>query len=612
MKKMKHFYGVSLLTAVCLAACTPENEFIRSNGNLKSLAFAVSTSNDQSTSTRSGEESYVVDTFVLGNDTLSLVCTVTDLDTPAPEVQDSPVTRGTPIYTRKDGTNSLYNLQTIYGNFNVSGYIVKGEGASSTLEPFYFNKTSDDRKSTIMGENDPEDTYENIKYVFDGETDGYEIESGSKTGWEYWHPADGTGADDFYWWKDAHHADKNYKLAFYAYAPTSTVEKGIATWKNGTKEALDKTNFFPQGKIIFEYTVPKALSGYSNRDAEVQPDILVGATEPKLRDQLDKQTINSTEHYIVPLKFFHALCGVNFKADKKLAENESGLVIHSVTLSGFKNSGKCTFTLGTPTTGKSENKISWDFTGYDGHDGTYTQTFSYEVPTSSDFKDDKITDKDATIYGPMEGDYASGNYASKNFMLIPQTYGTGGDAPDAKISINYTYNGETKTKTTSFAGTSYTWYAGKLYTYSIKKIADDIDVDIVETFDPTTKTKSNVTVKNTGTSNAYVRAAVIANWVDENGIIVAPCEPTFTPGTNWIEGSDGFYYYKNIILGGHIPANYLIGSYTAGTSPVKGAHLEMSVIGQGIKAGTGTSTDRSNVAGVWKGISEGDLTSTKE
>ena len=589
---------VALSSALFLSmmmSCTPDDEFTRSNGQMGLLGFSVGIADDnESSATRS--ESYVVDTFVLDGDTLSLVCTVTDMDAPAPEAEETSDTRGVPIYTR-EGTSPLYNLQTVYGYFNVSGYKVASDGSLSDFTENYVGTDGQTVTSTTP--------YKNIPYVFDGDTYGYETTSGgTKTGWEYWSPASTSTAGNFYWWRDKVNAGNNYNLAFYAYSPTNDVADPYKWTPTNMVHSKD-------GVITFDYTVPKAVSGYTNKDAEVQPDILVGATLPTLRDDLEKKTINSTEHYIVPLKFFHALCGVRFKAHEDLAKNESGLKINYVTLSGFKNSGKCTFTLGTPTSGKSADKISWaSFEST--NTGTYTQTFDYTVPTESGFADGKA-EKDATIYGAEE----STTGAHKNFMLIPQSYGTSlSNAPDAKLTINYTFHGATRTKEVALlpsGASAYTWQAGKLYTYSIKKIANEVDVAIVETFSASTKTKSSVKVHNTGTVNAYIRAAVIANWVKTdasgNEIVIAPLnfsdtnQCTFTDGFNtdkWIPGGDGFYYYYEVVEPDKTTKEDLFKSpLIAGASPADPAeaYLKVVILTQGLPAKD--ATDQSDAATKW-------------
>lgn len=88
--------------------------------------------------------------------------------------------------------------------------------------------------------------------------------------------------------------------------------------------------------------------------------------------------------------------------------------------------------------------------------------------------------------------------------------------------------------------------------------------EVKNTFEPakvTTKveekfdgiTKSEVKIKNTGNINAYIRVAVVANWIDKDGNVYGGAMPT--EGTNyelklangWFEGSDGYFYYPTAI-----------------------------------------------------------------
>ena len=97
-----------------------------------------------------------------------------------------------------------------------------------------------------------------------------------------------------------------------------------------------------------------------------------------------------------------------------------------------------------------------------------------------------------------------------------------------------------------------------------------------ESFNGTTKT--NVTISNTGDTEAYIRAAIVVTWKDgENGNVyagkpVAGEDYTISLNENdWIEGSDGYYYYKKPVAPGtstavliescravteHVPAGY--------------------------------------------------------
>lgn len=76
-----------------------------------------------------------------------------------------------------------------------------------------------------------------------------------------------------------------------------------------------------------------------------------------------------------------------------------------------------------------------------------------------------------------------------------------------------------------------------------------------EKFDRTTKT--NVTITNTGDTEAYIRAAIVVTWKDaENGNVYGAMPVLGTDYTmdmnlsNWIVGIDGYYYYKNAVQPG--------------------------------------------------------------
>ncbi|SCH66198.1 alternate signal-mediated exported protein%2C CPF_0494 family [uncultured Clostridium sp.] len=81
-----------------------------------------------------------------------------------------------------------------------------------------------------------------------------------------------------------------------------------------------------------------------------------------------------------------------------------------------------------------------------------------------------------------------------------------------------------------------------------------VSCEVTENF--TNNKKDNVRVKNTGTTDAYIRATYVVNWVDAQGNIVAS-EPagykyTLTANLNnsWTKGSDGYFYYTSPIAPG--------------------------------------------------------------
>lgn len=86
-----------------------------------------------------------------------------------------------------------------------------------------------------------------------------------------------------------------------------------------------------------------------------------------------------------------------------------------------------------------------------------------------------------------------------------------------------------------------------------------VTIQVDETFDGSTK--SDVSIKNTGTVPAYIRVALVPAWVDDEGNIAAkPASLELKDDCNiawgkvgngyeddWFIGSDGFYYCKTVI-----------------------------------------------------------------
>lgn len=82
--------------------------------------------------------------------------------------------------------------------------------------------------------------------------------------------------------------------------------------------------------------------------------------------------------------------------------------------------------------------------------------------------------------------------------------------------------------------------------------SSQVSCEVNESFNGTTK--SNVSVSNTGDTEAYIRAAIVVTWKDaENGDVYGAMPVLGTDYTmdmnlsNWIEGSDGYYYYKKAV-----------------------------------------------------------------
>ena len=130
----------------------------------------------------------------------------------------------------------------------------------------------------------------------------------------------------------------------------------------------------------------------------------------------------------------------------------------------------------------------------------------------------------------------------------------------------------------------------------------EVTTEVVETV--CENTKSNVQIKNTGDTTAYIRAAVVITWQDENGNVLGelPAEETdyaitYNLDSGWKKGADGFYYWTAPVLSDDEDAfnchtGVLINSCEAkNIIKVIGAgedtvayHLAVEVIGSGIQS----------------------------
>ena len=122
-----------------------------------------------------------------------------------------------------------------------------------------------------------------------------------------------------------------------------------------------------------------------------------------------------------------------------------------------------------------------------------------------------------------------------------------------------------------------------------------VTTEVVETFNGTTK--SNVSIKNTGNTDANIRAAVVVTWQNEKGEVwgKAPVAGTdynisfntaeqSEPVGKWTQKADGFYYWSAPVAPG-ANTGILITECTAveGKAPA-GYALCVEIIASGIQA----------------------------
>lgn len=99
----------------------------------------------------------------------------------------------------------------------------------------------------------------------------------------------------------------------------------------------------------------------------------------------------------------------------------------------------------------------------------------------------------------------------------------------------------------------------------------------------------SIDVTNTGTVNAYIRAAIIVSWMDSNGDVrgIAPSSSDYSLGINsadWHrDPNTGFYYYKPIVAAGGT-TNDLVTSITINGAVPDGYDLSVEVVAEAIQA----------------------------
>ena len=133
-----------------------------------------------------------------------------------------------------------------------------------------------------------------------------------------------------------------------------------------------------------------------------------------------------------------------------------------------------------------------------------------------------------------------------------------------------------------------------------------VSCEVTEEFDG--ETKSEVNVKNTGDTDAYIRVRLVSYRVnDAKEHIGGTAEiPEFTPGYGWVEHG-GYYYYTQPVAPGEKPAADLIDSKGITLVEYKdadGGKQVIEVIAEAIQSAPDTAVE--NAWGVT--IAEGSVT----
>lgn len=433
----------------------------------------------------------------------------------------APATKGTPVYTENVGV--LYkNKLGVYaaGNFGDATY----ESMDTEMYP---------RKGG---------------------------EYGTGNGWRYHHNYDGDP------WPN-----ETTAVDFYFRMPVDMDEHGVTLGESA----------YSNGTISFSYTSPTKASD--------QQDIIFAARP------ISKAEYKGALPNGVPVLFNHALTGVKFAIANY--DDEAQISIKSVSFSGLIGTGSCTV---TPSSETNHTDVK------DNHSSTVdgvvvwrdTRVVENAVYSSGEF---------GTPVSYESGSFANnGNYpdsfkgagaamtanlndadATQTFWFIPQAMKDG-----IELTIKYTYgSSEVRTGVIDFgkelAKSNVVWKAGQLRTYTIRvdevnvKIEDTVTLQGSESDSYKNSIKNAVVISNTGNTDVYIRAAIVGQWLDENGdpvfgftdytagkvkLVESWYQDQFgengkkTHGTFsglvgydiatsdwWKKGDDGYYYFKYVV-----------------------------------------------------------------
>lgn len=383
----------------------------------------------------------------------------------------------------------------------------------------------------------------------------------------------------------------------------------------------------------------------------------------------------------VPVLFKHALTGVKFAIGNDSDDiRDNGIAIKEIIFNGIKDKGTCTIkptpedeTYQDTDTHSSAGDVKWEDVDYDVSGGTPYSTGVLGKTVDGKFVPDALVDYDSGSFannGKYPTSFSDGGNlqnlndadATKTFWFIPQAI-----TDAVTLTIVYIFDGKEFTWTIDFGATLATanveWEAGQLRTYTIK--VDDVNVKIedkvvpeahpntvltklvdgVETpvldkdgkqymFTAYDGTKSDIVITNTGNTDAFIRAAIIGQWLEDvldiHGQVIESYPvfgfTDFTEGNyesveswyqdqfvskthrhgefsdlagysadykgDWVyDESDGFYYYKNVVKVGEAVPEPLFTQYEVKKTPavavagsVKEVYFVLEIATQAVSA----------------------------
>ena len=330
-------------------------------------------------------------------------------------------------------------------------------------------------------------------------------------------------------------------------------------WSFHPKEIAQAPDYI----ISNDATAPSLSFYYNQKKAGENIHILVDATEQK--DIFMAYARQGKESGSVDLNYIHALSSIKFQTGKALSGE-----VQNITISNVYAGGTLTY---SPN---GSDKISWDL-----DDDRYTLDQDFAKGIEEDF----IGDQSQGINRDIDNTI---------FMLIPQPLA------EKTLTITYLREGDTQAKTYTANIPGEKWEPGKSYTYTIS-LMDGFGIDIETTSQPSgTSVIGGIQIENSNNRTCYIRAMIIANWVDEDGNVAAILNPdevnlkisggnsNYQLSADWgnywfYDTNTNIYYYKKPLKKTESTAS-LFEKFTSPIQHSEGLKLDFVVLVQAVEA----------------------------
>lgn len=116
-----------------------------------------------------------------------------------------------------------------------------------------------------------------------------------------------------------------------------------------------------------------------------------------------------------------------------------------------------------------------------------------------------------------------------------------------------------------------------------------VTTQVVETLNGSKK--SNVKIRNTGDTSAWIRATYVVTWKNSDGNVYGKAPVAGTDyeislnETDWKKGKDGFYYYKSPVVPDGCTENLIKSVQPAASAAApNGFTLSVEILGSGIQS----------------------------